>query len=417
MPAEYHCHIRPQSRKSGSACASLSYIIGEPIKEERSGEVKYYPDRRERIIAKATLLPAGAPKEWKEDPGLLWNAQDKWIDANNPKASVARVALIIEFALPRGLTRQQWKWIVESFIKNNITSEGYACTYAIHNSKDGTNPHVHIQMTQYTIDKKTHDFVRSAAKSVFALDEAGNRVPVIDPKTGKQKVRVREGKGMEKCWKRTVIDQNLVERKEYLLRLRKAVADECNRFLPESEWMSHLSLKDRGINRKPTIHIGPKAQALERKGIATDKVTKNRTIKLGNLIQADVDGKARLISPQQNLIEDYSEDSVRIPLDDGEKLQIPKKYIQKDFVVEGHQLMLLPHKGKNSKGEEYDIDYYIISANGKAYTRSLEHLVATGRITPYLFRDLVQNRTAPKNDTPERQSRPIVPPKRWNPQR
>ena len=41
-------------------------------------------------------------------------------------------------------------------------------------------------------------------KKMYALDEEGNRIPLIDPATGEQKL----GKRNEKLWKRITVEQN-----------------------------------------------------------------------------------------------------------------------------------------------------------------------------------------------------------------
>ena len=46
----------------------------------------------------------------------------------------------------------------------------------------------------------------------------------------------------------------------------------------------HRSFKEQGIDREPTIHIGAVANALERKGIQTERGNINREIIKNNLL-------------------------------------------------------------------------------------------------------------------------------------
>ena len=46
--------------------------------------------------------------------------------------------------------------------------------------------------------------------------------------------------------------------------------------------VDHRSLKDQGIDREPTQHLGPDAQAMEDRGIRTDLGDENRRIKARN---------------------------------------------------------------------------------------------------------------------------------------
>ena len=53
--------------------------------------------------------------------------------------------------------------------------------------------------------------------------------------------------------------------------------------ITEEVW-EHKSFKDRGLEIKPTIHLGEKASALERKGIKTDKGNHNREVRRLNTL-------------------------------------------------------------------------------------------------------------------------------------
>lgn len=65
-------------------------------------------------------------------------------------------------------------------------SYGYAATYAIHTDKAGNNPHAHILVANRRIDPKTGKWA-AKRRTEYALDQNGERIPVIDPATGEQK--------------------------------------------------------------------------------------------------------------------------------------------------------------------------------------------------------------------------------------
>ena len=93
--AIYSCNISNVSRAKGSsACATLSYISAEKIRDERTGELYNY-GREQRVIEVATMLPAGAPQEY-EKAERLFNSIE-----NFEKAENARTAKKIIVALPR----------------------------------------------------------------------------------------------------------------------------------------------------------------------------------------------------------------------------------------------------------------------------------------------------------------------------
>ena len=68
---------------------------------------------------------------------------------------------------------------------------------------------------------------------------------------------------------------------EYLKSWRENWSDKCNEKLQQKgldERINHKTLEAQGIDREPTIHIGVQGKALERKGVITEKIRKNREI-------------------------------------------------------------------------------------------------------------------------------------------
>ena len=251
--AIYHCSISNISRsKGGSSCATLAYISGENIHDERRG-VTYAYSRRERVAATGTLLPDCAPSEYA-DPAALFNAVEQHETAAN-----ARTAKKIEVALPRELTLDEQKKLVEGYIKDCLIKEGYPATYAIHIDKEERNPHCHILVSNRPMDSRGNWTTKS--KKTYALDKNGNRIPVMDKSTGMQKERIRKGKGAEKVWKRISVEQNSLDKLEFLKTLRASWADHANAALRDAghdERIDHRSYKDQGLLLEPTKHVGYK---------------------------------------------------------------------------------------------------------------------------------------------------------------
>lgn len=271
--AIFHMSISNVSRAKGSSsCASLAYIAASKVYEERTHQTYSY-GRKERVMKVATLLPDGAPHAYA-DATQLFNAIEKYEQASN-----ARTAKKIVVALPRELPLDESDEILISFIKSKLCANGYCATYAIHNDKDGNNPHAHILVANRPLDPKTGEFERTKTKKVYALDAHGERIPLIDKKTGKQKVDKRN----RKQWKRvTVAKKNLLDEKEFLLSLRKSWAEECNKHLSQEDRIDHRSNAARGIDDIPTIHEGYAARAMEARGDVSDRMEINRHIRLKN---------------------------------------------------------------------------------------------------------------------------------------
>lgn len=268
--AIFHMSISNVSRAKGSSsCASLAYIAASKVYEERTHQTYSY-GRKERVMKVATLLPDGAPHAYA-DATQLFNAIEKYEQASN-----ARPAKKIVVALPRELSLDESDEILTDFIRDNLCANGYCATYAIHRDKDGNNPHAHILVANRQINKKGE--WSSKRKMEYALDEKGERIPLIDKKTGKQKVDKRN----RKQWKRISAEQNPLDKKQFLEQLREAWAVECNKHLSQEDRIDHRSNAARGIDDIPTIHEGYAARAMEARGDVSERMEINRQIRLKN---------------------------------------------------------------------------------------------------------------------------------------
>lgn len=268
--AIFHMSISNVSRAKGSSsCASLAYIAASKVYEERTHQTYSY-GRKERVMKVATLLPDGAPRAYA-DATQLFNAIEKYEQASN-----ARTAKKIVVALPRELSLDESDEILTDFIRDNLCANGYCATYAIHRDKDGNNPHAHILVANRQINKKGE--WSSKRKMEYALDEKGERIPLIDKKTGKQKVDKRN----RKQWKRISAEQNPLDKKQFLEQLREAWAVECNKHLSQEDRIDHRSNVARGIDDIPTIHEGYAARAMEARGDVSERMEINRQIRLKN---------------------------------------------------------------------------------------------------------------------------------------
>ena len=106
---------------------------------------------------------------------------------------------------------------------------------------------------------------------------------MIDKKTGQQKVDKRN----RKQWKCQTANSTDWNSKENAKMWRKDLADTINATNEQLgialHW-EHRSFKEQGIDREPTIHIGAIANALERKGIQTERGNINREIVKNNML-------------------------------------------------------------------------------------------------------------------------------------
>jgi len=223
--AIFHHETKIVSRKAGqSVCACASYRSGEKIEDDRYGKTHDYT-RKEGIVHTEILAPEGAP-DWVNDRQKLWNEVER-----AEKRGDAQLAREVNLALPTELSREEQIQFTRDYVKDNYVSKGMIADIAIHDKEDG-NPHAHIMLTMRDID--------------------------------------RDGfKNKNRDWN----EHSLAT--EY----RKDWADRINAELEKrgiEERVDHRSNKERGLEELPTIHLGPDAHAMEKRGVQTELGDINR---------------------------------------------------------------------------------------------------------------------------------------------
>lgn len=86
---------------------------------------------------------------------------------------------------------------------------------------------------------------------------------------------------------------------EQLTAWREAWADASNRYLERAgreERIDHRSNAARGLDEIPTIHEGVTAQALERKGIVSDRCELNRQIRADNALLRELKAEIKKLA-------------------------------------------------------------------------------------------------------------------------
>lgn len=263
--AIYHASFKIVKRSDGkSVVAAAAYRSGKKFYDEREDKVHNY-QRKERVLSHKVMLCENAPEKW-EDAERLWND----VEASE-KSSRAQLARSCDFALPRELNEKERAELIEDYVKRNFVDRGMCAQVDIHTTK-GDNPHAHVLLTMRAVDKKGN--FMSKQKTVFVLDDKGKRIPIIDPKTGKQKIN----KLKAKVWKRETIKTTKWDDKEMLIAWRRDWAESINRALQKANvrdengnyvTVTEKSLKEQGIDRAPTRHEGPNVRNMEKRGIVT----------------------------------------------------------------------------------------------------------------------------------------------------
>ena len=271
VPPIDFCHI-PVSiikRSAGrSAVAAAAYRSGTKLTNEWDGLTHDYT-RKGGVVHAEIMLPAHAPPEFA-DRSILWNSVEQI-----EKARDSQLAREIEAALPRELSGEQQLALVRAYVKDNFVDKGMCADFAIHDKGTG-NPHVHIMLTLRPL--KENGQWGAKCRKAYDLDENGQRIP--------------DGKGGWKNHREDTTDWNDKGNVEIW---RAAWAAYTNRALESAgrpERIDHRSYKRQGIDKIPSVHQGPAASQMEKRGIRTDKGEVNRQIAADNKLLKEI--KARI---------------------------------------------------------------------------------------------------------------------------
>ena len=154
-----------------------------------------------------------------------------WLEVErHERRKDAQLAREIEVALPHELTDQQREWLVKDFVHEQFTRRGFVADVAIHapdRQGDARNHHAHILLPTRTL--------------------------------------TREGFGPK------ARDLNT---KDQLAQWRAQWAHLANHHLERhghAARIDHRTLEAQGIDREPTLHLGPQVAAMHAKGLPTDR--------------------------------------------------------------------------------------------------------------------------------------------------
>ncbi len=269
--ALYRCSLKNFSRAKGeTATAAAAYRAGVDLKDSRTGEHHRYAhrSRNHEVLATQILAPPGSP-DWATDREAMWNKNEFRADQST-RPNQARVAREFLLALPHECSReQQWQMTMD-FAQEELVSQGMIVDIAFHAPSSGTNSdqrnfHVHLLCPTRTLDKN---------------GEFGN--------TNRE-------------WNQT----------KFLEHIRLAWEHKVNRWLEHigsTERVDSRSLKDQGLKRLPTQHMGKAAWQMEQgndhKARQNTRIgDKNREIQKWNSVQElaedHVSDKEKLLAEKQ----------------------------------------------------------------------------------------------------------------------
>ena len=318
--AIYHLEAKIVSRGAGrSAVAAAAYLSCSRMLNEYDG-VQHDYTRKQGLGWRQVFLPTTAPAEWL-DRETLWNAVEETETAKDSRLAREFVA-----ALPIELSREDQIRLLQDFLKEQFVADGMCADAAIHDPyPPGHNPHAHILLTVRPLDEKgkwqyktEKEYLcvkdgeeRGFTAAEFKQAQADGWEKQYPYKVGKKKVYMApsaaQAQGYERVSKYPKSTkygrQNpITERwnsEEHLLVWREAWATAANRCLElagHAERIDHRSHAARGLEERPTVHEGVAAQALERRGILSDRCELNRQIKADNALLRELKAELKKLS-------------------------------------------------------------------------------------------------------------------------
>ena len=266
MPCPHNEITIVQRSQRQSAVAAAAYQSGEKLFCEYDQQVKHYPEKR-GIVHNEILLPPNAPQEYA-DRNTLWNAAEAVEKQWNSQLARRWVLTI-----PREIPPDQYAVLVREFCQKQFVSKGMIADFAIHDPHPpGHNPHAHVMLTMRAMDE--HGKWLPKSRKVYDLDENGERIKLPS--------------GRWKSHKEDTVDWN---DQKYAEIWRQGWADTANRYLEAIGSPERLDLRSyarQGIDKIPTVHMGPAVSYLERKGIQTNIGNLNRDIKAANSLMQSI---------------------------------------------------------------------------------------------------------------------------------
>ncbi len=303
----FHLEAKVVSRGAGrSVIAAAAYASCSRLYNDYDGLTHDYT-RKHGCLYSEVFLPQYAPEEWK-DRQLLWEAVE-----TVEKTKDSRLARELVVALPSELSLDDWKGMLERFVREQGIDLGMCADVNIHDPyPPGHNPHSHILFTMRPLDEngkwqaktqKEYLCKRGDEERGFTADEFktaktqgwekqymyqfGEKKEYLPPseaekiegciRTSKTPKSTRYGRQnpLTELWNSE--EQIFAWRKSWEMIINEE--QERHGIADRVDCRSHAA---RGLTEQPTVHEGYHARKLESMGIVSDRCELNRQIKADN---------------------------------------------------------------------------------------------------------------------------------------
>ena len=303
----FHLEAKVVSRGAGrSVIAAAAYASCSRLYNDYDGLTHDYT-RKHGCLYSEVFLPPYAPEEWK-DRQLLWEAVE-----TVEKTKDSRLARELVVALPAELSLDDWKNMLERFVREQGIDLGMCADVNIHDPyPPGHNPHSHILFTMRPLDEhgkwqaktqKEYLCKRGGEERGFTADEfkiaktqGWEKQYMYQFGEKKEYLTSSEAEKIEGCIRTSKTPKStrygrqnplteLWNSEEQIFAWRKSwemiVNEEQERhgITDRVDCRSHAA---RGLTEQPTVHEGYHARKLESMGIVSDRCELNRQIRADN---------------------------------------------------------------------------------------------------------------------------------------
>lgn len=247
--AIFHATTRSVSRGSGTSAVTVAaQRTACRLVDERTGQVHDHA-HKVGVVSAEILLPDGSTIDRQE----LWNAAEA-----AERRKDGRTAREWEVALPAELDAQQRHELARRFAIELAQRYGVAVDLAVHapaHEGDARNHGAHCLTTTRVVRRDASGALMLGEKTAIELSDRDRRARGLG-------WVAEEVKAVRELW------QNL--------------ANEALAQAGRPERIDARSLKEQGIEREATIHMGAAAVQMERRGIASDRGDANRQVMANN---------------------------------------------------------------------------------------------------------------------------------------
>ena len=223
--AIYFNEIKSFSRADTSLSAKSAYITGERLKDNLTGEIKYYRDKEDDVLAYGVKGVEGSlnNKDLLQEHMQKWNKADKAINACFGFQNI--------IAIPKEWNLETAQKAMDEYCRNGSI-------YAIHLDKNNPdNIHAHVLEPLRDYDIESGQFAKK--KRRFSKGQLASY-----------------DKSRKKDWEEV-----------------------ANKYLSVENQIDHRSYKAQGSERLPQVKEGYKAREMERRGEVSELCQINREIK------------------------------------------------------------------------------------------------------------------------------------------